>query len=420
MNYETPPEIVLTTDRTQDIFKKPLFVSIKKPHHINRLSTSDPPGGTTRQVRSRSEPILFPNDPKPVPLSLSDDKENLGATPPNDTSPSTTPTKFLNVSPNSSSPSIKFGVLSLNSPTKLAPNSNNTGRLFTDKQLEPTRILRTESEVLGRFAKGQVSKNQEVEEALTQIRATISPRKKMVLPTLMNTSQPELNCLSSGTVVDLISGKFSDVFRRILILDCRFDYEFKGGHILGALNIPQEEDLDNIFIKCDEHHDMGEALCLVFHCEFSSHRAPKAYKRLRAWDRKKHEQCYPKLIFPEMYLLEGGYKKFFEECPDWCEPQGYIEMKDSSYVSECRMALMTSKGRAKSCRRFFSRSCTNIIEEMSTPITTSITPNHPKRNSPFASSIKDFSQPPRDSPTVLEKRQTYAQKDVEVEAENQN
>jgi len=242
----------------------------------------------------------------------------------------------------------------------------------------------------------------------------------MVLPILMNTSQPELNCLSTETVVDLIMGRFNNIYSRIIILDCRFEYEYRGGHIRGAMNIPKEEDLENIFIKCDQLQCLGENLCLVFHCEFSSHRAPKAYKRLRSWDRKKHEQCYPKLLYPEMYLLEGGYKKFFEESPDWCEPQGYVEMKDSSYITECRMALMGSKGRSKSCRRFFSRSCTNIIEEMSTPITTSITPNHPKRNSPFASNIKEFSQPPRDSPTVLEKRQTYAKKDVEVEAENQN
>jgi len=87
-------------------------------------------------------------------------------------------------------------------------------------------------------------------------------------------------------------------------------------------------------------------------------------------------------------------------------------MKDQYHIKECRLAL-SSIGRSKSCRRFFSRSCTSIMDEMSSPVSTSLTPSQTKRNSPFAPSLKEQPQP-------REKRQHYAKKEVEVEPENQN
>ena len=34
-----------------------------------------------------------------------------------------------------------------------------------------------------------------------------------------------------------------------LIIDCRFDYEYKGGHIKSALNINTPEDIEDYFFK---------------------------------------------------------------------------------------------------------------------------------------------------------------------------
>lgn len=34
---------------------------------------------------------------------------------------------------------------------------------------------------------------------------------------------------------------------------------------------------------------------------------------LRGHDRKLNEHNYPKLFYPELYLLEGGYKNFYEK-----------------------------------------------------------------------------------------------------------
>jgi hypothetical protein len=189
----------------------------------------------------------------------------------------------------------------------------------------------------------------------------LSPYKAK-LDVLTKCSQPELNCLSSEMVAKLVSGQFNEFYDLIIIVDCRFEYEFNGGHIKGALNFPKEEDVERYFIKNNTYQQHGDKICIVFHCEFSSHRGPKSYKRVRANDRKLNEPIYPELFYPEMYLLEGGYKQFFKDYPSLCEPQGYVEMKDPSFIPQMRLG-MVSRGRSKSQRRFFSQSCSNMSLE---------------------------------------------------------
>ena len=52
---------------------------------------------------------------------------------------------------------------------------------------------------------------------------------------------------------------------------------------------------------------------LIFHCEFSSERGPKMYRFLRSQDRELNKNQYPALLFPEVYLLHGGYMAFFHK-----------------------------------------------------------------------------------------------------------
>lgn len=75
-------------------------------------------------------------------------------------------------------------------------------------------------------------------------------------------------------MADLIQGKYDSYYSKILTIDCRYAYEYKGGHIINALNINQSDDLDEIyytFLKDSEN------TCIIFHCEFSSKRGPKMY-----------------------------------------------------------------------------------------------------------------------------------------------
>lgn len=50
---------------------------------------------------------------------------------------------------------------------------------------------------------------------------------------------------------------------------------------------------------------------LIFHCEFSSERGPRMCRFIRKRDRAMNE--YPRLHYPELYILKGGYKEFFQQ-----------------------------------------------------------------------------------------------------------
>lgn len=105
--------------------------------------------------------------------------------------------------------------------------------------------------------------------------------------------------------------------RNIRIIDCRFEYEYIGGHIKNAINI------DTTDLLTHKLTEFGNNI-LIFYCEFSSVRAPKIAKFLRNYDRFNNE--YPKLDFPEIYVLDGGYKNFYTQHPDLCVPRNYVPM----------------------------------------------------------------------------------------------
>jgi hypothetical protein len=57
---------------------------------------------------------------------------------------------------------------------------------------------------------------------------------------------------------------------------------------------------------------------------------------LRSKDRSLNAENYPALHFPEMYLLQGGYKAFFESYPELCTPSGYRLMLDPDYSAQLK------------------------------------------------------------------------------------
>ena len=57
---------------------------------------------------------------------------------------------------------------------------------------------------------------------------------------------------------------------------------------------------------------------LVFHCEFSQKRGPSLWKTLRELDRNINHKKWPKVFFPEMYLLEKGFSAFYGKYPELC------------------------------------------------------------------------------------------------------
>jgi M-phase inducer tyrosine phosphatase len=103
-------------------------------------------------------------------------------------------------------------------------------------------------------------------------------------------------------------------FDRVLVIDARFDYEWAGGHIKDSINVRTFPHLVTVF---NEYRNCN--VCVVFHCELSHNRGPALIGAFRDRDRQMNIERYPEVSFPSIYLLEGGYRRFFSECRDLCD-----------------------------------------------------------------------------------------------------
>ncbi|XP_072335777.1 cell division cycle 25 homolog d isoform X2 [Scyliorhinus torazame] len=166
--------------------------------------------------------------------------------------------------------------------------------------------------------------------------------KACVLPVEEGKHQ-DLKYVSARTTAALLAGRFEHVVDEYVIVDCRYPYEYNGGHIKGAVNLYTEEQLiDTFFPSRAVSGPRKQCRVIIFHCEFSSERGPKFCRNLRRMDR--NVNVYPSLCFPELYILKDGYKEFFQEFETFCEPRGYIQMHHKDYREELRS--MRRKGRS--------------------------------------------------------------------------
>jgi M-phase inducer tyrosine phosphatase len=152
--------------------------------------------------------------------------------------------------------------------------------------------------------------------------------------------------ISKETMVSVLDGTFNHLYEKLVIIDCRFEYEFNGGHIDGAVNFNDKEQL------CSQLFDVeptSKAL-LVFHCEYSAHRAPLMAKFIRNKDRSVNADRYPALTYPEAYILDGGYSTFFKDYRSRCYPQNYVEMDAKEHTLDCERGLGKVKQRSKLVR----------------------------------------------------------------------
>ena len=95
-----------------------------------------------------------------------------------------------------------------------------------------------------------------------------------MLPTISRSKIPDLKCIEASTLCDLMDGGWKERFSKFIIIDCRFDYEYCGGHIHNAEHCSEPKDVITKFFK-ETPKENTLPVCLVFHCEFSKNRAPK-------------------------------------------------------------------------------------------------------------------------------------------------
>ncbi|KAI4891238.1 hypothetical protein NFI96_034639 [Prochilodus magdalenae] len=165
--------------------------------------------------------------------------------------------------------------------------------------------------------------------------------KPPALPTVDGKHQ-DLKYITPEVMVAAMNGQFSDVVDKVFVIDCRYPYEYDGGHIKSALNLHQEDQFEDFFFRRPIlPHCPEKRVLLVFHCEFSSERGPRMCRFARERDRDLNE--YPNLHYPELYVLKGGYKDFFPLHQKECEPQAYRPMHHEDFKEDLRKFRLKSR-----------------------------------------------------------------------------
>ncbi|KAL5007479.1 hypothetical protein ScPMuIL_016285 [Solemya velum] len=159
----------------------------------------------------------------------------------------------------------------------------------------------------------------------------------------------DLKCISSKTAAAVLRGDYDTEVDSVTIIDCRYPYEFNGGHIEGAINIYRQKELRD-FMKEHRYKKDHTRNIVIFHCEFSSKRGPNLLRYMRNQDREMNKENYPNLFFPEVYLLNGGYKDFFTQHHELCYPDSYTTMLDEQHRSELSHFRSESKKGKKGSR----------------------------------------------------------------------
>jgi rhodanese-related sulfurtransferase len=140
-------------------------------------------------------------------------------------------------------------------------------------------------------------------------------------------SEDRVPRITAETMKDIIcSGIYKRFFNKVYKIDCRFPYEFDGGHLPGAINSNSPTKLFEQFFEKPE-----ERCLIIFHCEYSQSRGPKIAELFRDHDREINKNRYPFLHYPDVYILDGGYKNFYETYPSLCEGK-YVRMHSDENI----------------------------------------------------------------------------------------
>ena len=135
--------------------------------------------------------------------------------------------------------------------------------------------------------------------------------------------------IAPETLASILSDPYQTLYAAIIILDARSLKEFIGGHIQCAKNIESHDVVSIMETLFQKPREETQNTLVVCHCEFSSRRGPDLAAKIRDLDRKMKENKYPELFYPELYVLDGGYCRFFHKFPRLCAG-GYVKMEERS------------------------------------------------------------------------------------------
>ncbi|KAI1242502.1 hypothetical protein IHE44_0000030 [Lamprotornis superbus] len=125
----------------------------------------------------------------------------------------------------------------------------------------------------------------------------------------------DLKYIDSEMIVSVLTGKFESFIKQCVIIDCRYPYEYEGGHIKGAINLHMEEEVENFLLKKPIQPSENKRVIVVFHCEFSSERGPRIF-------------CEPQSYRPMHHKdFKEDLKRFHTKSRTWAREKSKREME---------------------------------------------------------------------------------------------
>uniref|UniRef100_A0A0N5C373 M-phase inducer phosphatase n=1 Tax=Strongyloides papillosus TaxID=174720 RepID=A0A0N5C373_STREA len=200
-----------------------------------------------------------------------------------------------------------------------------------------------------------------------ELRDVLETEVKYTLP-LVPTPQKQsmaFGSISGDTLVEVMKEHGDDFDKKYVLVDCRYPYEYEGGHIKGAVNFYDSEKVSDLFFPEDRSKAVDiKKKIPIFYCEFSQKRGPGMASSLRSMDRKRN--VYPEISYKELYVLDRGYKKFFTEDKhhEYCEPSGYVSMLDKRFSDELKKYKHHHESEHRRIRRNLSRDKSSIVRSL--------------------------------------------------------
>jgi M-phase inducer tyrosine phosphatase len=219
-------------------------------------------------------------------------------------------------------------------------------RKISNPMQRPRKLSRRSLSMFDNPAEIMNKQELDAEPQLPPILDVEAPHHVPQLPHFVTDQAGDLPRINKSTMIDILDGRYDHLYEKRVIIDCRFEYEYSGGHIEGAVNFNDKEKLASQLLEVEP---TTNAL-LIFHCEYSAHRAPLVAKHIRNRDRSVNADRYPTLTYPEVYILDGGYSSFFSEHRLRCFPQNYVEMAAKEHEAACERGLGKVKQRTKLMR----------------------------------------------------------------------
>jgi len=314
----TPPNAFNRSSSRRSLFKRPLDIQVKEKNLTKRL---------------RDGSLIKYEDQKDFE-ETDDDVKSLLATPKQTNSSENDRAFYCN----------DDGTPTRNDDTTVGKDDDKTPVSRSNGRVSPVQ-----DQVVGLPLKNRRISEKDQERIKTAVDTLqsgelIADGSRIYCLPLVSGKHQDLKNIHHQTMADLINGKYDGAYDKLTVIDCRYPYEYKGGHIRGAINIYTEKEITEfLHLEIENPSEQQDVHIIVFHCEFSSQRGPSLSRHLRKHDRQINSMDYPRLVFPEIYCLFGGYKEFYLNHPELCDPSAYVTMNDENM---CK-AYLHFKARAK-------------------------------------------------------------------------